>query len=352
MPIFDSACYVAGSQFHIPAFGSRRNPAPTTSGPQAANEAVKRRKAELRKLAEADDVIRYDKYHAANLIAKPNPTATIAAASNQPPPASHLTPLTLNNPSQPEHVQNNSCHVTPTPGNAEHEPATSRTRNVEGEQRERLTEVKQKRGEAEEHEQVAEKVETTQGEYTPPPTALAEHGEHGSEFEAHKVVHANAFAAEPRANDTRPGEYDPPPSPPDPPPPIRDTTRTPQVDPIRIRSDRHDEEHNERALALVVTNAVEPLNNGSRGATATAAAATATATATTTDAAADATATATAATATATAATATAAAAAADATPPPHPHPPQIPLHPAHTTHVAPPLPPPPNWPPPITTIY
>jgi hypothetical protein len=54
-----------------------------------------KRKAELKKLADCDDIIRYNKYHTANLVTKLNPTATIT------PPASHQTPLTSNN--QPPH---------------------------------------------------------------------------------------------------------------------------------------------------------------------------------------------------------------------------------------------------------
>jgi hypothetical protein len=118
MPIFDSACYVAGSEFHIPAFGSRRNPTPTTSGSQAANEAVKKRKAELKKLADRDDVIKYDKFHAANLIAKPNPTATslpLPPSSDDPPPH--------------DYVQDTARHVTSAPDSAKHERATSQTHN-------------------------------------------------------------------------------------------------------------------------------------------------------------------------------------------------------------------------------
>ena len=65
----------------------------------------------------------------------------------------------------------------------------------------------------------------------------------------------------PVANDVIPGECNPPPPPPDPLPPIRNTAQTHQVNPIKIRSDEHDEEHDERALALVVTDAVELLNN-------------------------------------------------------------------------------------------
>ena len=146
MPIFDSACYVAGSQFHIPAFGSRRNPAPTTPEPRAANEAIKRRKAELKKLVEADDVIRYDKYHAANLL------------SNQPPPTSYPTPPTSSN--LPPHVP---CHVTHAP--KEHERATSRTHNsgTERRQRERLEGKNEEIEETQRHKGVAGEVKAAPG---------------------------------------------------------------------------------------------------------------------------------------------------------------------------------------------
>ena len=55
-----------------------------------------------------------------------------------------------------------------------------------------------------------------------------------------------------------------------PPPPICDTAWTLQADPIRIHSNKHNDEH---ALMLIVTNAVKPSNNGFIGAIEAAAAA-------------------------------------------------------------------------------
>jgi hypothetical protein len=71
--------------------------------------------------------------------------------------------------------------------------------------------------------------------------------------------------AEPFVNDVTSGEYHPP-------PPIRNKARTSQANPIGIHSDEHDEEHDERALTLIITDAVEPSNDGLRGAAAAAAA--------------------------------------------------------------------------------
>jgi len=102
--------------------------------------------------------------------------------------------------------------------NAEHEPATSRTRIDEGEQRERLAGVKQRERAAEEHEHVAGEVKVPQGKLTPPPLALVGHEGHDNELRTHGIVHADASAVEPPPNNEVPGEYRPPPPPPDPPP--------------------------------------------------------------------------------------------------------------------------------------
>jgi hypothetical protein len=102
--------------------------------------------------------------------------------------------------------------------------------------------------------------------------------EHDNEMGAHDVVHATTLTVEFPPNDTAPGEYNPPP-PLDPPPPIHDTTQAPQVSPIKKHSNEHDEEHNERVLALIVTDAIELSTSTSIGAIAAAAAATMAATA-------------------------------------------------------------------------
>jgi hypothetical protein len=76
----------------------------------------------------------------------------------------------------------------------------------------------------------------------------------------HEVVHATMLTVEPPLNDAAWDVYHPPP------PPTCDTARTPQADPIGIRSDKHNDKHNERALTLIVTNTVKLSNHGSRGA--------------------------------------------------------------------------------------
>ena len=136
------------------------------------------------------------------------------------------------------------------------------------------------------HERVAGEVETAAGECPHPLRPPVDcHGKHNNGPSPHESTLAGTTAVElppndtvPVANDVIPGECNPPPPPPDPPPPIRNTAQTHQVNPIKIRSDEHDEEHDKRALALVVTDAVELLNNGSIGAVAAAACAAATAT--------------------------------------------------------------------------
>src|ERR1700749_1653646 len=96
MPIFDSACFGADSQFYIPAFKSRRNATPANE-PETANEAMRKRQEYLRKLADADDFLKFDKYHASYLLSRPRPAAVdrhTAVTPNPPLPISHPTPLT------------------------------------------------------------------------------------------------------------------------------------------------------------------------------------------------------------------------------------------------------------------
>ena len=73
MPTFDNSCFGANSPLFIPAFKGRRK---LTSNDdktkpvdeREARERLKARKDHIRRLANVDDDVRYDKYHAANLI--------------------------------------------------------------------------------------------------------------------------------------------------------------------------------------------------------------------------------------------------------------------------------------------
>jgi hypothetical protein len=131
MPIFDSACFGAGSEFYIPAFKSRRN-VPPANEPEMADKAMKQQKEYLRKLTETDDILKFDKYHASSLLSRATvdrDTAVTPTSSQLPPLISHLTSLTSGNPPPPEYAQDNSCHVTSAPDDTEHECATSRMHN-------------------------------------------------------------------------------------------------------------------------------------------------------------------------------------------------------------------------------
>ena len=84
-PIFDNNCFSANSTLFILAFkGSRK---PTSSNSEATScglnskgldereacEQLRARKDKLRKLVDDDDVIKHNKYHAANLISRLSP---------------------------------------------------------------------------------------------------------------------------------------------------------------------------------------------------------------------------------------------------------------------------------------
>ena len=82
-------------------------------------EQLRARKDELRKLADDDDIIKYDKHHAANLLSRPSPAVladrdgdvvVTAVVHAQPPPpqALHLPPIT-HNPTPDERTQATHC---------------------------------------------------------------------------------------------------------------------------------------------------------------------------------------------------------------------------------------------------
>jgi hypothetical protein len=117
------------------------------------------------------------------------------------------------------------------------------------------------------------------GECTPPTgTSIIPYDEHNNNPSSHGSTLAGTTTIKLLPNDMVPGECNPPPPPPPPdpppqthvkqvvndaalgghrlphPPPICDTAQTPEDDPIGIHSDKHNEEHEEHALAFVVTN--------------------------------------------------------------------------------------------------
>jgi hypothetical protein len=149
------------------------------------------------------------------------------------------------------------------------------------EQRDGLTRAGVEDDETKRHKGTAGEVEAERGKQPPPPTAFTERDrERDNTTGAHEVVRATALAVKPPPYDRVPDEcYLPPP--PDPPPRTYAgrlanntvTAQTPQVDPTATRNDEHNRERDERALMLVVTDAAEPLNNGSTGEVAAAAAA-------------------------------------------------------------------------------
>ena len=106
MPIFDSACFGAGSRFFIPAFKGSRETTSNNSGAatldeREAHERLRARKEYVRSLADVDDVVRYDKYHAANLIVN----SERQRDSNTPPTST----------SSKERSSNTSTSISPPP---------------------------------------------------------------------------------------------------------------------------------------------------------------------------------------------------------------------------------------------
>src|ERR1700736_3047111 len=106
MPIFDNNCFSPASPFFIPSFKNLRKPAAsnneTTShesgnkglDEQEARKKLRVRKDQLRKDTD-DDIVKYDKFHAANLLSRPSPATladrdrdivVTAAVHTQPPP--------------------------------------------------------------------------------------------------------------------------------------------------------------------------------------------------------------------------------------------------------------------------
>ncbi|KIM81546.1 hypothetical protein PILCRDRAFT_89038 [Piloderma croceum F 1598] len=138
-PVFDNNCFGANSTLFIPAFKSCRKP--TSSNNKATShglggegrskrEAHEKLRARKRNLTDDDDDVKYDKFHAVNLLSRPRPATfadcdivVTAVARTQPPPLSphvlptpsHLLSLTLNDATPHEHMRDTHCHVIPLP---------------------------------------------------------------------------------------------------------------------------------------------------------------------------------------------------------------------------------------------
>jgi hypothetical protein len=218
MPVFHNNCFSAASPFFIPPFRNLRKPASNNEatshgsgdegpGEQEARERLRARKDQLWKAADNDDVIKYDKLHAANLLSRPSPTLLVecdstitAAAHAQPPPSLSINP-----------------HQTPPSEPAKHNQDNGREQR-EGAGAEDNKTGKNERGK---RERVAGEVEEAAGEHPPHIETPTEcHDEHENEVGTHKLVHAAALAIEPPQYDRVPGACNPPPPPPDPPPPF------------------------------------------------------------------------------------------------------------------------------------
>jgi len=138
-PVFDNDCFSTNSTLFIPAFKSLRKPTSSNSeatshglgsnGPdeREARKKLRARREQLRKLADDDDVIKHDKYHAANLLSRRNPATSdrdaivTAAAHTRPPPppspSTHTQHLHPNEPSTDTSHHTHQLHLHPSSAN-------------------------------------------------------------------------------------------------------------------------------------------------------------------------------------------------------------------------------------------
>jgi len=137
-PVFDNNCFHANSTLFVPTFKSHQKPTLSNNettlhrlGSEGlskweAHEKLRVRKAQLRKLT---DDVKYDKFHATNLLSRPRPTTfancdiviTVVACMQPPPLSPHilptpsdLLPLTLNDTTPHKHMWDTHCHITCT----------------------------------------------------------------------------------------------------------------------------------------------------------------------------------------------------------------------------------------------
>ena len=228
-PLFDSSCFGTNSPLFIPTFRGHRKPSSNNHGAtqpdeREARERLEARKEHMRMLADADDVVRYDKYHAANLIKD----SERQRSANRPPPTSTPHPsdssttlptcLSPTPPSEQAQIGRvTPCAPTPTPTiSGLDDDQTDGQTNEEG-RRGGHKEVVDEENETEEFEGVMGEIEGAQGRSPPPPNALVRHQKRDVELGEHSVTYNHAFTVKRRVNDASPGEYAPPRPPPDPP---------------------------------------------------------------------------------------------------------------------------------------
>jgi hypothetical protein len=241
MPVFDNNCFSPASLFFIPSFKNLRKPVLSNNkatshrsgnegpGEQEAHEKLRARKEQLRKAADNNIVIKYDKFYAANLLSRPSPTpliecdSTVTVIAHTQPPPPPLSTDTNPHPTPPSEQAQHKHIALQTPTPTPSEPNQSQWDNQTNgqEQREGPTRAGVRNNETERHERVAGEVEAGQGKQPPPHTTLIEHDrEHDSDnmTSAHEVVHAATLAVKPPPDDRVPGENNPTPPGPDPPP--------------------------------------------------------------------------------------------------------------------------------------
>ena len=193
---------------HPPAFRSRRPPPTLPQDPKPPTKLARRQKVALAKLSLTTTTSSSTTNSTPpTSLRKSGRHTTTARTHGQDPLRPPPTPRSLHPapdlPPPIRYTQPRTCHVTrsDTTPDPRPEPSQQDSANTEQGQREGPATVKEGNRKAQRQEQVAGEVEAPQGKQPSPPTALAEHGEHGSKLGAHEIVHADAFAAGPHVND-------------------------------------------------------------------------------------------------------------------------------------------------------
>jgi len=210
MSIFDSLCFGAKSLLFIPAFKGSQKPTLNnneTKQPDEgeARERLKTRKEYMQTLADVDDVIRYNKYHVANLVKdserqrgsnRPPSTST----SHPPDPHTSL-PISLHPIPTSERAQIGRvtpCTPTPRPTSSgfddDQTDGQTNKKGRRGGHREAVDEEK----ETKEFGGVAGEIEATQGRSPPPHFALVRRGKRVDRLGEHDAAYAGTFTVERR----------------------------------------------------------------------------------------------------------------------------------------------------------
>ena len=118
MPIFDNNCFGPSSLLFIPSFKRLQKSASKNNGAKShklrtdergprAREKLRARKEQLKKAVDNDIVVKYDKFHAANLLSRPSPNpliecdSTVTAVTHTQPPPPPLSTDTNPHPTHP-----------------------------------------------------------------------------------------------------------------------------------------------------------------------------------------------------------------------------------------------------------